>query len=116
NGAIMGFSKAEMDKKFDEIAAFADIGEYIDQPVRTYSSGMQMRLVFSVATAHRPEVLIVDESLSVGDTFFQHKSFDRIRQFSKQGTTLLIVSHDAGAIKSICHRAILLDAGKFVKQ
>ena len=116
NGTIMGFSRVEMDKKFDEIAAFADIGEYIEQPVRTYSSGMQMRLAFSVATVHRPEVLIVDEALSVGDTFFQHKSFDRIRQFSKQGTTLLIVSHDASAIKSICHRAIFLDEGNPVMQ
>jgi lipopolysaccharide transport system ATP-binding protein len=77
---------------------------------------MQMRVAFSVATAQRPELLIVDEALSVGDAFFQHKSFDRIRQFSKQGTTLLIVSHDPSAIKSICHRAILLDAGKLVKQ
>jgi lipopolysaccharide transport system ATP-binding protein len=116
NGAIMGFSRAQMDKKFDEIAAFADIGEYIDQPVRVYSSGMQMRLAFSVATGYRPEVLIVDEALSVGDAYFQHKSFDRIRQFSKEGTTLLIVSHDAGAIKSICQRAILLDSGNLAMQ
>ena len=112
NGAVMGFSREEMDKKFDAITAFTDIGAYMDQPVRVYSSGMQMRLAFSVATAHRPQVLIVDEALAVGDTYFQHKSFNRIRQFSKQGTTLLIVSHDAGAIKAICDRALLLDAGQ----
>jgi lipopolysaccharide transport system ATP-binding protein len=95
-----------------EIEAFTEIGDYIDKPVRVYSSGMQMRLAFSVATAHRPDVLIVDEALSVGDAYFQHKSFDRIREFRKKGTTLLIVSHDKGAIQSICDRAILLNAGK----
>src|SRR5690606_25833395 len=93
-----------------------DIGGYIDQQVRVYSSGMQMRLAFSVATAHRPDVLIVDEALSVGDAYFQHKSFDRIREFRKQGTTLLIVSHDKAAIQSICDRAILIDAGQLAKQ
>jgi lipopolysaccharide transport system ATP-binding protein len=81
-----------------------------------YSSGMQMRLAFSVATAHRPDVLIVDEALSVGDTYFQHKSFDRIREFGKQGTTLLIVSHDKAAIQGICDRAILLNAGHMAMQ
>jgi len=95
-----------------EIEAFAEIGDYLDQPARVLSSGMQMRLAFSVATAIRPDVLIVDEALSVGDTYFQHKSFDRIREFSKQGTTLLIVSHDKQAIQSICNRAILLNAGR----
>jgi lipopolysaccharide transport system ATP-binding protein len=80
--------------------------------VRVYSSGMQMRLAFSVATVRRPDVLIVDEALSVGDAYFQHKSFERIRQFRKQGTTLLIVSHDRAAIQSICDRAILLNAGR----
>ena len=99
-----------------EIEAFAEIGDYIDEPVRVYSSGMQMRLAFSVATAHRPDVLIVDEALSVGDAYFQHKSFDRIREFRKQGTTLLIVSHDKGAIQSICDRAILLNAGKLAME
>jgi lipopolysaccharide transport system ATP-binding protein len=84
--------------------------------VRLYSSGMQMRLAFSVATARRPDVLIVDEALSVGDAYFQHKSFDRIRAFRAQGTTLLIVSHDRSAIQSICDRAILLDAGRLAKQ
>jgi lipopolysaccharide transport system ATP-binding protein len=88
----------------------------MDQPVRVYSSGMQMRVAFSVATARRPDVLIIDEALSVGDDYFQHKSFDRIREFRKQGTTLLIVSHDKSAIQSICDRAILLNDGKLAMQ
>ena len=95
-----------------EIEAFAEIGEAIEQPVRTYPSGMQMRLAFSVATARRPDILIVDEALSVGDAYFQHKSFERIRSFRKAGTTLLIVSHDRSAIQSICDSAILLEQGR----
>ena len=98
------------------IEAFAEIGEYMDQPLRTYSSGMQMRLAFSVATARRPDVLIVDEALSVGDSYFQHKSFDRIRQFRMEGTTLLIVSHDSQSIQSVCDRAILLNKGEIVME
>lgn len=115
-GQLLGYSVEEIARLMPEIEAFAEIGEYIDQPVRVYSSGMQMRLAFSVATAHRPDVLIVDEALSVGDAYFQHKSFDRIREFRKQGTTLLIVSHDKGAIQSICDRAILLNAGKLAME
>jgi len=111
-GQLLGYSVEEIVQLMPNIEAFAEIGNYIDQPVRVYSSGMQMRLAFSVATAHRPDVLIVDEALSVGDTYFQHKSFDRIRQFSKLGTTLLIVSHDKHAIMAICDRAILLNTGK----
>ena len=111
-GQLLGYDVEEITRLMPEIEAFAEIGGYIDQPVRVYSSGMQMRLAFSVATAHRPDVLIVDEALSVGDAYFQHKSFDRIREFGKQGSTLLIVSHDKGAIQSICDRAILLNAGK----
>ncbi|MEX3841115.1 ABC transporter ATP-binding protein [Paraburkholderia sp. BR10882] len=111
-GQLLGFSVDELVALMPEIEAFAEIGEYIDQPVRVYSSGMQMRLAFSVATARRPDVLIVDEALSVGDAYFQHKSFDRIREFRKQGTTLLIVAHDKAAIQAICDRAILLNAGK----
>ena len=83
----------------------------MDQPVRLYSSGMQMRVAFSVATAVRPDLLIVDEALSVGDAYFQHKSFDRIRQFRSEGTSLLIVSHDRSAIQGLCDRAILLEHG-----
>ena len=111
-GQLLGLSTHEIEQLLPEIEAFAEIGEYIDQPVRVYSSGMQMRLAFSVATARRPDILIVDEALSVGDAYFQHKSFDRIRAFGKQGTTLLIVSHDKGSIQGICDRAILLDAGR----
>ena len=115
-GQLLGYSIEEIARLMPEIEAFAEIGDYIDQPVRVYSSGMQMRLAFSVATAHRPDVLIVDEALSVGDVYFQHKSFDRIREFGKQGTTLLIVSHDKQAIQSICDRAILLSAGHLVME
>jgi lipopolysaccharide transport system ATP-binding protein len=111
-GQLLGISSTEILRLMPEIEAFAEIGGYIDQPVRVYSSGMQMRLAFSVATAIRPDILIVDEALSVGDAYFQHKSFDRIRAFRKQGTTLLIVSHDKQAIISICDRAILLSHGK----
>lgn len=111
SGQLMGLSQSELNNMMPEIEAFAEIGEYIDQPVRVYSSGMQMRLAFSVATAKRPEILIVDEALSVGDTYFQHKSFNRIRDYRKQGTTLLIVSHDKSSIQAICDRAILLNDG-----
>lgn len=114
-GQLLGLGVEEIQALMPQIEAFAEIGEYIDQPVRIYSSGMQMRLAFSVATARRPDVLIVDEALSVGDAYFQHKSFERIREYGRLGTTLLIVSHDKGAIQSICDRAILLDAGHLVK-
>ena len=110
-GQLLGYGVDEIARLMSKIEAFAEIGEYIDQPVRFYSSGMQMRLAFSVATAHRPDILIVDEALSVGDAYFQHKCFDRIREFREEGTTLLIVSHDKMAIQSICDRAILLNGG-----
>lgn len=115
-GQLIGLGVDEITALMPDIEAFADIGDYIDQPVRVYSSGMQMRLAFSVATARRPDVLIVDEALSVGDAYFQHKSFERIRAFRKLGTTLLIVSHDRAAIQSICDRAILLDRGRLARQ
>jgi lipopolysaccharide transport system ATP-binding protein len=115
-GQLLGHTVRELEELMPQIEAFAEIGDYIDQPVRVYSSGMQMRLAFSVATVRRPDVLIVDEALSVGDAYFQHKSFDRIREFRKQGTTLLIVSHDRAAMQSICDRAILLDGGRLAKQ
>lgn len=108
---LLGLNLAEIQALMPDIEAFAEIGEAIDQPLRTYSSGMQMRLAFSVATARRPDILIVDEALSVGDAYFQHKSFERIRQFRREGTTLLIVSHDRYAIQSICDRALLLHDG-----
>jgi len=115
-GQLLGMSADEISALMPEIESFAEIGDYIDQSVRVYSSGMQMRVAFSVATARRPDVLIIDEALSVGDTYFQHKCFERIREFRKQGTTLLIVSHDKGAIQSFCDRAILLNSGKLEKQ
>ncbi|MGH8350498.1 MAG: ABC transporter ATP-binding protein [Pseudomonas sp.] len=110
-GQLLGMQVEEIEALMPEIERFAEIGDAIDHPVRTYSSGMQMRLAFSVATARRPDILIVDEALSVGDAYFQHKSFDRIRSFRKAGTTLLIVSHDRSAIQSICDSAILLENG-----
>jgi lipopolysaccharide transport system ATP-binding protein len=115
-GQLLGYSMEDIANLMPEIEAFAEIGDYIDQPVRVYSSGMQMRLAFSVATAKRPDILIVDEALSVGDAYFQHKSFERIRQFRKQGTTLLIVSHDKGAIQAVCDKAILLNKGKISRE
>lgn len=110
--ALMGFSKAQTQAALPYIESFAEIGEYFDAPVRTYSSGMQMRLAFAVVTAFRPDILIIDEALSVGDAYFQHKSFSKISEFKKLGTTLIIVSHDATAIRSICDRVILLDDGR----
>lgn len=112
---LMGFSASEIKEAMPEIEAFAEIGEYFNEPVRTYSSGMQIRVAFAVATAYRPDILIVDEALSVGDAYFQHKSFGRIREFQEKGTTLLIVSHDRSAIQNLCDRAILLENGTVIK-
>ena len=113
--SLMGYSKEQIDEIIAYIEDFAEIGEYFDYPVRIYSSGMQMRLAFSVVTANRPDILIIDEALSVGDVYFQHKSFDKIKKFKSLGTTLIIVSHDSGAIKSICDRVILLEKGQILK-
>ena len=115
-GQLIGLTAAEITSLMPEIEAFAEIGDYIDMPVRVYSSGMQMRLAFSIATCKRPDILIVDEALSVGDSYFQHKSFNRIRSYGQQGTTLLIVSHDKSAIQAICSRAILLNDGAVAMQ
>lgn len=112
---LMGFAPDQINQAMPDIEAFAEIGEYFDEAVRTYSSGMQMRVAFAIATAWRPEVLIVDEALAVGDAYFQHKSFARIREFREQGTTLLIVSHDRSAIQSLCDRAVLLEKGRVSK-
>ena len=111
-GQLLGYAEEQMEELMPEIEAFAGIGSYIDKPVRVYSSGMQVRLAFSVATAVRPDILIVDEALSVGDTEFQHRSYDRIRRFREQGTALLFVSHDKGVIINLCDRAMLLDQGR----
>lgn len=113
---LLGHSATESENLLSAVADFAEIGDYFDQPIRMYSSGMQIRLAFSVATAARPDILIVDEALSVGDTYFQHKSFDRIRQFNALGTTLLLVSHDKSAIQSICSRALLLHKGSILRE
>ena len=115
SAGLMGYSQADIKRVMPDIEAFAEVGEYFDQPVRTYSSGMQMRVTFSVATAFRPDLLIVDEALSVGDSYFQHKSFDRIREFQSQGCSLLIVSHDRSAVQALCDRAILLEKGCMIK-
>lgn len=115
-GQLSGFQLDEIQAFIPEVEAFAEIGPYFDQPVRTYSSGMLMRLAFAAATVRRPEILIVDEALSVGDAYFQHKSFDKIRKHRESGTTLLIVSHDRIAIQSICDRVIVLHEGRIVKQ
>ncbi|HGC3862899.1 TPA: O99 family O-antigen export ABC transporter ATP-binding subunit [Escherichia coli] len=111
SGLMMGLSREQISHLMPEIESFADIGNYIDQPVRIYSSGMQMRLAFSVATAYRPDILIVDEALSVGDSRFQAKCFSRIAEFKKAGTTLLLVSHSASDIVRHCDRAIFLKNG-----
>lgn len=108
---LMGHTHEAVAAAMPDIEDFAEIGSYFDQPVRVYSSGMQMRVAFAVVTAFRPDILIVDEALSVGDTYFQHKSMERIRQFRREGTALILVSHDRNAILSICDRVLLLDKG-----
>lgn len=114
-GGLMGFSQEELSNLMPSIEAFAEIGEFFDQPIRVYSSGMQARLAFALATARRPDVLIVDEVLSVGDSYFQHKSFDKIRQFKDQGTSIILVTHSLGDVRALCDRVILLDKGRVLK-
>lgn len=115
SAGLMGFNADQIEEAMPAIEAFAEIGEYFDQPVRTYSSGMNVRVAFAVAIAWRPDILIIDEALSVGDTYFQHKSFAKIREFKSNGTTLLLVSHDRSAVQSLCDRAILIDKGSLIK-
>jgi lipopolysaccharide transport system ATP-binding protein len=112
NAAILGLSKEEVDSRFDSIAAFAEIGDFIEQPVKTYSSGMIVRLAFAVAINSDPEILIVDEALSVGDELFQRKCFSRMEAIRALGATILFVSHSGGTIVELCDRAILLDNGE----
>ncbi len=114
NGAMLGFSREEMAAKFERIVEFSELGEFIDAPLRTYSSGMWARLGFAVATDSQPEILIVDEILSVGDEAFQRKCFDRIQSFEAQGATILMVSHSMNTIETMCQRAAWLDHGKVV--
>ena len=112
NGTMLGYSHEEIDGKLDAILAFADIGEFIHQPVKTYSSGMFVRLAFAVAINIDPDILIVDEALSVGDVFFQAKCYRKFEEFKKMGRTLLFVSHDLGSVNKYCDRAILLNKGE----
>lgn len=113
-GMCLGLKHSDIDKRFDEIVAFAEVGDFIDQPFRTFSSGMQARLTFAVATCVDPSILIIDEALAVGDARFQVKSFDRVREFKRRGKAILLVSHDTNQIASICDRAILLEKGRIV--
>jgi lipopolysaccharide transport system ATP-binding protein len=111
NSTILGLGRGEIEARFEDIAAFADIGEFIDQPVKTYSSGMYVRLAFAIAINVDPDILVVDEALAVGDIYFQHKCMHRMRELIERGTTVVFVSHDMGAIKSLCGEAILLENG-----
>lgn len=116
NGTMIGFTKEEIDAKLDAILEFADIGDFVYQPVKTYSSGMFVRLAFAVAINIEPEILIVDEALSVGDVFFQAKCYRKFEEFKKMGKTILFVSHDLASINTYCDRAILLNKGVKVKE
>lgn len=116
NATVLGLSREEIDAKFDDIVAFADIGAFIEQPVKTYSSGMYIRLAFAVAVSVDPEILVVDEALSVGDELFQRKCFSRIEKIRDNGATILFVSHSAGAVIELCDRAVLMDAGEMLAQ
>lgn len=111
NGTMIGFSKKEIDAKMEDILSFADIGEYVYQPVKTYSSGMFVRLAFALAINIEPEILIVDEALSVGDVFFQAKCYHKFEEFKKMGKTILFVSHDLSSISKYCDRVVLLNQG-----
>jgi ABC-2 type transport system ATP-binding protein len=112
NGALLGFSRKEMISHLDEMIAFAGIGDFMDAPIRTYSTGMIARLGFSVATTIRPDILLIDEVLSVGDVSFQAKCIERMNNFRDQGTTIVFVSHDMNVIGSFCERAIWIDYGQ----
>ncbi len=111
NGSVLGFSKEEMDRKLQEILDFADIGDFVYQPVKTYSSGMLVRLAFALAINVEPEILIIDEALAVGDAFFQAKCFHKLEKIKKSGTTILFVSHDIVSVKKLCSRAVWIERG-----
>lgn len=116
NGAVLGLSREDMEQRFDSIAAFADIGDFIEQPVKLYSSGMLVRLAFAVQAHIDPEVLIVDEALAVGDMYFQTKCMARIAELRRRGTSILLVTHSLGTVKALCSRAVLLDGGRLVAE
>lgn len=113
-GSLMGITKAKMDKRFDDIATFADIGEFIDQPVRTYSSGMYVRLAFSAAINVNPEILVIDEALAVGDIAFQSRCMEKFRELQENGMTIVLVTHAHSIIASLCHRVVYLRKGWLV--
>ena len=114
NAALLGFSAASTKKVFESIVDFSGIGQFIDEPLRTYSSGMYVRLAFAIAVHVDPDILIIDEVLSVGDQAFQSKCTKKILEFKQQGKTLLFVSHSTGAVQSLCERALWLDHGELV--
>src|SRR5262245_30392499 len=116
NAALMGFSKAETEQLLPEIASFAEIGDFIYQPLKTYSSGMYIRLAFAAAIAVSPQILIIDEALAVGDAVFQHRCMRRIKEMQENGTTILFVSHDPSAVRALCNRAILLNGGQKIAE
>ena len=116
NAALMGFSKAETENLLPEIASFAEIGDFIYQPLKTYSSGMYIRLAFAAAVAVQPQILIIDEALAVGDAVFQHRCTRRIKEMQENGTTILFVSHDPSAVRALCNRAILLNGGEKIAE
>ena len=111
NGMMIGFTKEEIDERLDDILKFADIGDFVNQPCKTYSSGMFVRLAFAVAINIDPEILIVDEALSVGDVFFQSKCYKKFEEFKEQGKTIIFVSHDLSSISKYCDRVVLLNKG-----
>jgi lipopolysaccharide transport system ATP-binding protein len=112
NASLMGFSRRETEALLPEIERFAEIGQFIHQPVKTYSSGMYVRLAFSIAISASPDILIADEALAVGDAIFQHRCMRRLKEMKKNGVTILLVSHDPGAVRALCSRAILLNSGR----
>lgn len=116
NGAILGYTKEYLESKFDEIVEFAEIQEFVDMPIRNYSSGMMARLAFSIASVVQPEILIVDEILAVGDVAFQEKSFNRMKELMSGGATVLFVSHDIEKIEEMCDKVIWLEKGKIVAE
>ena len=116
NGAILGYSKEYLESKYDEIVEFAEIGEFVDMPIRNYSSGMMARLAFSIASVVQPEILIVDEILAVGDVAFQEKSYNRMKELMSGGATVLFVSHDIDKIEEMCDKVIWLEQGKVVAE
>ena len=116
NGTMMGYTKKEMDAKLQDILEFAEIGDFVYQPVKTYSSGMFVRLAFALAINVDPEILIVDEALSVGDVFFQSKCYRRMEEIRQKGTTILMVTHDMGSIIKYCDRVVLLNKGEFIAE